>query len=306
VLAAAGTLGWSAAAVGANAYHAAAMPYPTPIQPFVQVNIDETVCSPRLPRNGFITITETDYGVFERWILRLGYFTARRSAPDVFLRDPRSPGERDAQPSRADLVIFLEPNKPVTREFLSDLKLYVERGGKILVVDSPLASEPASGVRFAPPVEALDMEAPDPSAALGRPSGSGQHTTNDLLQRFGMSVDHATTVGGPSAMLETSEGWPSVPVKAAVVVHGGRPFAWVNGQPVGASISVGSRGGSVTVVGYGPRFREDQMGGYGDVQPDKALTQAYVWEYAMLQAIVEGKPLGMAGPPPGKPGKKAQ
>ena len=294
VLAAAGVLGWSAAAVGAKEYHAAAMPYPEPMQPFVQVNVDQTICRPRLPRNGFISIAETDYGIFERWILRLGYFTARRSYPEVL---------------DGSLVVFLEPSKPIAPDFLSDLKQFVERGGKILVVESPLKTEPAFPAYTAPQSEALDMDVPgeDPAAKPNRPTGSRDPSTNDLLQPFGMSVDHSTTVGGPSAMLVTSEGWPSVPVKAAVAVQGGRPFAWISGKPVGASISVGNRGGSVTVIGYGPRFREDQMGGYGDAEPDKTLTQVYDWEYAMLRAIVEGKPLGLneglAEPPPAKAAK---
>jgi hypothetical protein len=294
VLLASAALGWSLSAVGVRLWNLHAMPHPQAIRPYVQINMDRTVCTARLPRNGFISVDSTDYGVFDRWILRLGYFTARRTCPEVL---------------KGDLIVFLEPDKPVSEEYRIALKRFVERGGKILVVDSP----PKARRRYSlPAVRAVtgDEEAPgDDDATGGTPAAPARSpTSNQLLEPFGISVDHASMVGGPGSKLESSEGWPSVPIQAAAVVEGGRPFAWVDGKPVGASISVGNKGGSVTVLGYGPRFREDQMGGTGDVEPDKSsdktLSQVFEWEYALLRAIVGGKPLGMsAAPPPAKPAK---
>jgi hypothetical protein len=197
----------------------------------------------------------------------------------------------------------------VPADYRAALKGFVDRGGKILVVDSA----PKARRRYPSPVvrdTAGDDEAPGNHSAAGdTPSKPARApTSNQLLEPFGISVDHASMVGGPGSKLVSSEGWPSVPIQTAAVVTGGRSFAWVDGKPVGASISVGNKGGSVTVLGYGPRFREDQMGGTGDVEPDKSsdktLSQVFEWEYALFRAIVGGKPLGMsAGPPPAEAAK---
>jgi hypothetical protein len=283
VLLAAASLGWSLSAVGVRLSNVHAMPHPEVLRPYVQINMDRTVCSARLPRNGFISPDSTDYGIFDRWILRLGYFTARRTYPEVL---------------DGNLIVFLEPDKPVSDEYRAGLRRFVERGGKILVVDSP----PQARRRYtSPAVRAVtgEDEAPGDDSAPGDMSSVPVRapTSNQILEPYGITVDHASVVGGPAAKLASSEGWPSVPIQAAVVVRGGRPFAWVDGKPVGASISVGNRGGSVTVIGYGARFREDQMGGIGDVEPDKSsdktLTHVFEWQYALFRAIVGGKPLGM-------------
>jgi len=299
VLLAAGTLGWAAAALGVRAYAARAMPYPEPIRPYVQVNLDRTVSDVRLPRNGFISIDSTDYGVFERWILRLGYFTARRTHPEVW---------------DGDMIVLLEPTRPVSPEYRAALVRFVDHGGKLLVIDAPrgarrrvasprqaaLGAEEGLGNAGAGSAAEFGGEEFDPKADdLAGPATS---TTNALIEPFGMSVDHAAVVGDARTTLVSSEGWPAVPSYAAVVVRGGRPFAWVGDQPVAASLSVGNRGGSVTVVGFGARFRDDRMGGSGDIEPDKAadktLLSVYEWEYSLLRAIVEGKPLGRSGGPP--------
>jgi hypothetical protein len=245
------------------------------------------VCSARLPRNGFISIDSTDYGVFERWILRLGYFTARRSYPEVL---------------EGDMVVFLEPSQPISAEYRAELVRFVERGGRMLVVDSP----PGARRRYRPPVEVADDDDAGDSAPTASAASAAQNATNLLLEPFEIFVDHAAAVGGAGKTLDSSEGWPSVPVKSAAVVRGGRPFAWVDGKPVAASLSVGNKGGSVTVVGFGARWRDDQMGGSGDVEPDKStdktLPQVYQWEYALVRSIVQGRPLGTSGaaPPPAR------
>jgi hypothetical protein len=128
LLVAAGVLGWSTAVVAARELHRAAMPLPTAVRPFVQVVIDRTVSDVLLPQSGFIGGAENGYGLFERWILRLGYFTARRG-------EPRPHG----QPSEfaADLLVVIRPTRPPTEKFLRRLVEYVNAGGKLLLLDSP-------------------------------------------------------------------------------------------------------------------------------------------------------------------------
>jgi hypothetical protein len=122
VMLAAGLLGWTGAVVSVNAAHAAAMQPPPQIKPMVRVVMDRTVSSGKLPMGGFISGQEDGFGIFEMWMLRQGYFTTRRSGPDVF---------RDAS-----VVVFAYPDKPVTDAFREDVRRYVENGGRLLVLDS--------------------------------------------------------------------------------------------------------------------------------------------------------------------------
>lgn len=297
ILLGAGILGWTVAALGAKLAHGNTMPYPAQIRPLAQVNTDQTLCDARLPRNGFISMDTTDYGIFERWILRLGYFTARRKYPEILEDKPQ-------------LILFLEPSKKISAEYRDALVRYVESGGRVLVVDSPPEPPRRRPRPVLPKGLGIDYELPGEGAPAGpesEPVGPREPTTNALLEPFGMSVDHATVVGGANVMMTSTEGWPSVPAQKAVVVNGGRPFASVDGKPVGASISVGNKGGSVTVIGFGRRFREEHMGATGDVEPDKSpdkhLSNVYSWQYALLRGIIEGVPLGLEGPPSPPPAK---
>jgi len=122
VLLAAGTLGWTGAVCGVRAAHRAAMPPPKSIRPLTLVVMDRTITDSFLPRSGFIGGRADGFGIFERWILRLAYFTTRQSGADAF---------------RGDLLIFFYPNQRVTPEFRDQVVRYVDSGGKVLVLDSP-------------------------------------------------------------------------------------------------------------------------------------------------------------------------
>jgi len=118
----AGLLGWSIAAVSARAIHRYSMPLPEARRPMVKVVMDRTVCDAILPTSGFTSGEKNGFGIFERWILRLGYFTCRRSGSDAFT---------------GNLLIFTHPNLTVGNEFRNELIDYVESGGKVLILDSP-------------------------------------------------------------------------------------------------------------------------------------------------------------------------
>jgi hypothetical protein len=94
-----------------------------------QVVIDRTLCEGPLAKSGFIKGSEEGFGIFERWILRLGYFTSRREGPAA---------------CDGDLIIFLYPSGNVSRAFRQRVVDYVAGGGSILVVDSPTNGESTS------------------------------------------------------------------------------------------------------------------------------------------------------------------
>ncbi len=114
-------LGWTVCGQLVQTAQRRAMPPPRAQRPFVQVIMDQTASSVVLPKNGFIMGKADGYGIFERWILRLGYFIARRSGPQAL---------------DGNLVVFLLPDKPVTAEYRKRMIRYVADGGHILVIDS--------------------------------------------------------------------------------------------------------------------------------------------------------------------------
>jgi hypothetical protein len=126
VVVSAGMFGWAVAAAGTRAIHRYSMPFPEAARPMVQVVVDRTVCDALLSRGGFIAGKREGFGIFERWILRLGYFTSRRRGTDALT---------------GDLIVFTHPNQAVPREFRDELADYVAAGGKVLVLDSPANTE---------------------------------------------------------------------------------------------------------------------------------------------------------------------
>src|SRR2546429_2732662 len=114
-----------------------AMPLTQPIdsRPLTRIVMDRTICDSTLPLAGFIAGKPDGFGIFERWILRLGYFTTRRSGNDA-LHD--------------NLVIFTNPDKPVSLDFRDAVERYVSDGGKILVIDSAEHQNSTANTLLAP------------------------------------------------------------------------------------------------------------------------------------------------------------
>ena len=118
----AGLFGWAVAIVSTRAIHQHYMGLPKAVRPMVQVVVDRTVCDAPLSKSGFISGQKTGFGIFERWILRLGYFTSRKHGTNALT---------------GDLIVFTHPNLTVTDKFRDELVNYVTSGGKVLILDSP-------------------------------------------------------------------------------------------------------------------------------------------------------------------------
>ena len=254
-LLAAGLLGWLVGAVGVRAAHAAAMPAPTPVRDFVKVLVDRTVSDVKLSKGGFIGGKEEGFGIFDRWILRLGYFTVRAGGPEAIKPD-------------VDLVVVLHPRLGVGDAFRERMVRYVEAGGRLLVLDSP--------------------------------SNAGS-TANSLIHPFGIEVMRRTNYSGTAIM---PEGWPAIPIKNACAIKGGEPLAMLGANAAAASTRYGK--GTVTVIGFGTRFNDDQMGVTGDVVPDAKLRKVFDVQFSLLRAIAEDRiPTVKTGPRPSRNGPPA-
>ena len=126
VVVSAGVFGWSIAAVSTRAIHRYSMPLPKAIRPMVEVLLDRTVCDAPLSQSGFIAGKREGFGIFERWILRLGYFTSRESGTNTM---------------SGDVLVFTHPHLTVRSDFREELVNYVTSGGKVLILDSPENTE---------------------------------------------------------------------------------------------------------------------------------------------------------------------
>ncbi len=243
----AGVFGWFVAVLAIRAAHAAELPMPEAKRPLVRVVMDRTISDAPLPKGGFIGGRADAFGLFEQNVLRLGYFTSRKSG---------------AESLTGDLLIVLNPNLDVPASFRDAVVKYVEEGGKLLVIDSLPAAQ-----------------------------GEAQ-TSNSLLHPFGLAIAHEQLFNGNLTM---ADGGLPIPVTAAYRVLGGRPIASLSGSPESGGLPVVVAAtkqhgkGTVTVVGFGFRFADVNMGVTDYTQPDADLRKIFEMEYQLLRGIVGSK-----------------
>jgi hypothetical protein len=84
------------------------------------------------------------------------------------------------------------------------------------------------------------------------------------------------------------EGWPVVTADVACRVNGGTPLISISGMPVAATASHGQ--GTVTVLSFGSRFADRNMGATGDVVPNEQLRKVFDLEFALLRSILSPSP----------------
>ena len=181
-------LGWSLGIVTVRASQQRSCPLPEPVRPFTHVVIDRTVCDAPLSKSGFIAGEPTGFGIFERWILRLGCFTSRREGNDVFT---------------GNLIVFMHPNRPVSPEFRTGLANYVTAGGKVLILDSPANTQSTANQLLYPFGLSVDHATPV-KGAMATPAGWPA-----------VAVDSACEVKGGTALIRIG----AAPV-AATATHG--------------------------------------------------------------------------------------
>ncbi|HEU0009681.1 MAG TPA: DUF4350 domain-containing protein [Verrucomicrobiae bacterium] len=226
--------GWGATSLALLAHQRQALSEPRPVRPLTWVTIDRAVCDSPLSKGGFIAGKADGFGIFERWILRLGYFIKRRVGLDA---------------AQGNLVVFFYPTRPVSSDYRDALVRYVERGGKLLILDSPM---------------------------------NEQSTAAALLELFQLS---RRPLPAQKGMLSNTAGWPAVPVDAAHEIVGGQALFYLDGKPVGAIARRGK--GAVVALGFGSRFADPSMGVTGDVVPDTELRKVFDLDFVLLRAIIQ-------------------
>ena len=190
LLLAATACGWTVGTAASVALSARELPLPAPVPEHHMplVVIDRTTS--RVPlSNSFHNDDPSGmgFGLFEQWIPRLGYTTLRAEGDAVF---------------QGNAIVMLYPNVGISAAFRQRLVDYVDRGGRLLVVDAGM-SEVAS-------------------------------TSNQILGPFGLSLDYGESVSGE---LVVKEPWPRIQVDHAWEVVGGTSFAILDGQGTVAAVS---------------------------------------------------------------------
>ncbi len=150
-----------------------------------------------------------------------------------------------------NLLIILYPSQKPGPGFIKQLEKYVSSGGKVLILDS--IENKGSSI-------------------------------NDLLQPFALSVKRTEELSG---ILAVSPGLPEIKVANALEVVGGNTIASLFDRPVAASLQYGK--GSLTIIGFGSRFSDANMGVIGDVMPDAELRKVFDFLYLILRKMVESK-----------------
>ena len=155
-------------------------------------------------------------------------------------------GRRRRGIPRRRLVIVC-PTRSVVQLTSSALSEFVAAGGDLLVLDS------------------ADVE------------GS---TANSLLWPFGLSSRHDTPAQ-ENAKLRCAFSAPEVPLAEACEISGGEPLAWLGETPVAAQARHGQ--GTVTAVGFGSLFNDENMGFHWLPEPEPAVRERYEVLYGLLR-----------------------
>lgn len=251
VLVAAGVAGWFAGVQLVRNANDAALPMPHRMsidRATIDVVMDRTVSAAPLPKGGFIGGKDDSFGIFERNILRLGYFISRRSGAAALV---------DAEGNVPNLLIVLHPDRDVPPEFRDAVADYVKRGGHLLVLDSPQNQKSTANSLLYPYGLAVDH--------------SMNYTGNLAATKQWQTVPIASAckiIGGtPSIMFD---GAPPGSDKPLVV---------------GATTAYGK--GTATAIGFAGRFTDFNMGVTGELEPEPEVRKVYDVEYAVLRGIVE-------------------
>ena len=199
VLTGAGLCGWALSAEGVAAVHRLAMPPRANERSLVRVVMDRTFNDIILPKNGFIAGKPDGYGIFERWILRVGYFIARRAGAESF---------RDS-----NLVIHVNPVRTVDNDYRRRMIEYVRNGGHVLVLDNAENRKSTANTLLKPFGLAFERGGKGDSGVL-KAAGWPDVPVNGVI---------------PVKFAEYDE--PAITARSV--------FATLNGRPVGATVKFG-------------------------------------------------------------------
>jgi len=224
---------------GATVYARRAYPAPAPHTPVKTVIFDMEHSRYELPIFGFTQKYADSFEIFYQWVLRLGYYTDVAFDFDRALRS-------------TDPIVVIRPKKAFPPETIAAARESLERGGSILVLDSP---------------------------------GNATSTANEFLGPFQLGFSAGGARG--ASILEPQTGSRVCGLRGGRAVTGGTVLLSTDANsPIAAYSQVGK--GHLIVAGLADRFVDVQMGGSNRAVPDQEMRAVFELEFALLRGLVEG------------------
>ncbi|MCK5187999.1 MAG: hypothetical protein KAR43_12785, partial [Deltaproteobacteria bacterium] len=214
-------------------------PLPSPRTPYTKVVFEQEHGDYELPLKGFTKEREKSYEVFYQWVLRVGYYPFTGKTLKEDLRD-------------ANMLIIINPHKTFSPDELEKVKEYLQKGGRLLLMD-------------------------------GLTNTSS--TANELLAPFGMNIKRERRVTLPSTY---STSWMSrLGQNSAFYIEGGDArLHSTEGKPILATSRIGN--GMIAVMTFSQLFTNPPMGGSYRVVPNQQQRDIYNLEFNILRELVEG------------------
>ncbi len=213
-------------------------PVPRPRTPFTKVVFEQEHGDYELPLKGFTKDRNKSYEVFYQWVLRVGYYPFTGKTLEDDIKD-------------AGVLIIINPNKRFSPEDISRVKKYLEKGGKVLLMDG------VSNI---------------------------SSTSNELLSSFGMEIKRSRSVALPPAY---SISWMNrfSQNRAFAVGGGDAVIKSPEGVPVFSAARVGK--GMIGVMGFSGLFLNPAMGGSYRVKPNQQQKRIYDLEFNILKGLYQ-------------------
>jgi len=214
-------------------------PLPTPHTPYTKVVFEQEHGDYELPLKGFTKDREKSYEVFYQWVLRVGYYPFTGKTLEDDLRE-------------ANMLIIINPNKKFPPDELQKVKEYLEKGGRLLLMD-----------------------------------GSNNHpsTANQLLALLGMTILREREVTLPPSY--TSSWMGSLGQNKAFPIEGGIPLLHSpEGAPILSTATIGK--GVVAVLTFSQLFTNPPMGSSYRVEPNQQQRQIYNLQFTILRGLEQG------------------
>jgi len=131
ILLVSGVFAWTMTLHGMTRFTRINYPLPLPHTQPVRIAIEKDHSQYELPISGFVENYDKSYAIFYQWVLRLGYFPFVEKSLEECMEE-------------GSLVILINPEKEFTHGKTERLKDYLTRGGKVLLMDSPLNEKSTS------------------------------------------------------------------------------------------------------------------------------------------------------------------
>ena len=215
-----------------------AYPLPAPRTPYTKVVFEQEHGDYELPLQGFTKEREKSYEVFYTWVLRVGYYPFTGKTLEEDLKD-------------AQLLIIINPHQRFYPDELDRVKNYLQKGGKVLLLDSVT---------------------------------NGNSTANELLALFGMEIKRERKVALPSTY---STSWMSrLAQNSGLAIEGGEGLLHsTDGIPILSTVKIGK--GTIAVMTFSQLFTNPPMGGSYRVEPNQQMRKIYDLEFNLLKGLIQ-------------------